>query len=160
MDINGPGRPGDRSPGRPGPISPWICGSPGGAIPQGDPAQLFSGGSGTAEEPPPSSAAAHEVVLHDVVIREDGVEGRQVGREPLGRSAALSDQRTVARGAQGPIPASPPIAGAPVVVPDRRVTPTAGPFPVAVPTFVPDATPFVPDATPEDEPDASGLAIT
>jgi hypothetical protein len=68
----------------------------------GSPAQLFSDGSRTAEDPPPSPAAAHEVVLHGVVIREDGVEGRPVEQELLGRSAAQSDQRTVARGAQCP----------------------------------------------------------
>jgi hypothetical protein len=68
----------------------------------GSPAQLFSSGSRTAEDPPPSPGAAHEVVPHAVVIREDGVEGRPVELELLGRSAGLSDQRTVARGAQGP----------------------------------------------------------
>jgi hypothetical protein len=63
-----------------------------------------SGGSGTAENPPtpPSPAAAHEVVLPGVVIREDGVAGRPVESEPLGRSAALSDQRNVARDARSP----------------------------------------------------------
>ena len=73
----------------------------------GDPAQLFSSESGTAEDPPPWPAAAHEVVLHGVVIREDGIEGRPVEQGLLVRSAALSDQRTVARGAQGPSPRKP-----------------------------------------------------
>jgi hypothetical protein len=73
----------------------------------GEPAQLFPGGSRTAEDRPPSPAAAHEVVLHGVVIREDGVAGRPSDQELLGRSAALSDQRTVARRAQGPSPRKP-----------------------------------------------------
>ncbi len=91
----------------------------------GDPAQLFSSESGTAEDPPPWPAAAHEVVVHGVVIREDGVEGRPVEQGLLVRSAALSDQRTVAHGLRVRAPASLPITAAPVLVPDWRVSPSA-----------------------------------